>query len=97
MPVEVKEKGENRCHIHGTGDRGSRRWLYCEDPAPGQNDDALGIEVAVNDSDGDHRKCQLVWSGTDQHFKERSGFKLIRITQSFNPLVDIPRENIGKE
>ena len=64
---------------------------------PVKYDDAIGLEVAVNDSDGERRKCQLVWSGSKEHFRDRSGFKLIRITPAFNSRVDIPVRNSAKK
>ena len=64
---------------------------------PVKYEDVLGLEIAVNDSDSDHRKCQLVWSGSKEHFRDRSGFKLIRITPAFNSRVDIPVRNSAKK
>ncbi len=56
---------------------------------PVRNNDWLGLDFAVNDSDGEHRKCQLVWSGSSENYKNRSGFKVIRIAEAFAPRSDI--------
>lgn len=37
-----------------------------------------GQDLAVNDSDGEHRKCQLVWSGNQESYRDRSHFRLLR-------------------
>ena len=56
---------------------------------PVLNNDWLGLDFAVNDSDGEHRKSQLVWSGNGENYKNRSGFKVIRIAEAFAPRIDI--------
>lgn len=37
-----------------------------------------GQDLAVNDSDGEHRKSQLVWSGNQESYRDRSRFRLLR-------------------
>ncbi len=56
---------------------------------PVRNDDWFGLDFAVNDSDGEHRKSQLVWSGSGENYKNRSGFKVVRISEAFAPRIDI--------
>ncbi len=43
----------------------------------------LGFDLAVNDSDGDGRKCQLVWSGNSENYKDRSGFRILLLDNAF--------------
>jgi hypothetical protein len=38
----------------------------------------LGFDISVEDSDSDHRKTELVWSGSADNYRDRSRFGVIR-------------------
>ena len=82
--VKQQNKGNVSCRITEKNDG----WT-ADIRIPVRYEDFLGLDIAVNDSDGEHRKAQLVWNGTDRNFVERSGFKLIRVTPAFTSRVDI--------
>ena len=49
---------------------------------PVERGELLGLDLAVNDSDGEHRRSQLVWSGNSESYRDRSRFRLLRIADS---------------
>lgn len=58
--------------------RENRGGYVAEFRIPANGAELLGLDLAVNDSDGEHRKSQLVWSGNQESYRDRSRFRLLR-------------------
>lgn len=56
---------------------------------PVLNHTFLGFDLAVNDSDGDMRKHQLVWNGSNDNFCNRSRFRVLYCSDACASRVDI--------
>lgn len=62
--------------------RENRGGYVAEFRIPVERGELLGLDLAVNDSDGEHRRSQLVWSGNSESYRDRSRFRLLRIADS---------------
>ncbi len=71
----VHSSGKVACRM-----RENRDGYVAEFRIPVKEGGLLGLDLAVNDSDGEHRKSQLVWSGNPESYRDRSRFRLLRFT-----------------
>lgn len=55
-------------------------------PLPGK---LVGFDIAIDDSDTDKRKTQLVWNGTGSNYKDRSLFGALKFQATSKARIDI--------